>query len=123
MGKTVKEAESLKLPIKAGESVEIKLLDDKVAVTRVTNIISAIYQNSYLYITFETKNSIYKDIPVKANYQEDFYDGQVIKSGELITTSDGEYLTISNIVEINNKGIILTTEEDTQTMIGEIELG
>lgn len=120
--KTEKEALNLRLPIKAGEGVEIKLMDGKTAVAKPIKIVSAIYQNAYLYVTFETKNSIYKDVPVQANPKSSFYDGQILAEGEYITTQNGDYLTISHIVEINNKGIIVKVEENKQMMHGEIEL-
>jgi hypothetical protein len=101
----VKTALGIQLPVIAGEQAVITLENGQQAVTSVKSINAVSYNQGYIFITIETKNSLYQNIPVQVNPDKDFFDGQIIKSGENVTTGFGTSICVSSIIEVNSKGI------------------
>jgi hypothetical protein len=101
----IKKALEIELPVKAGEKAVITLESGQKAVTSVRAINSVSYNQGYIFITIETKNSIYQNIPVMVNPGSTFYDGQIITAGEEVSTGFGSDIRISTITEVNSDGI------------------
>lgn len=114
-----KQGKELKLPIRTGEKVRFVNLNGDTCETVVRYIDSVIYSDRVLYVSFFTKNSFYKNLPVKVAKRNTFYDGQVIKPGEVVRLENGEYETVKGIYEINSGGIIIVNSKN-EKMIGDV---
>lgn len=113
-----KTALGIELPVSVGRKTVIVLPDGKKAVTFPKMINSISYNEGYIFITFTTKNSLYRDIPIRIMPQYGYYNGQFIAPGYGVMNGQGEVVTVNEIVEINNSGIIINT--DRGGMMGQI---
>jgi hypothetical protein len=112
VAEVMKHGRKIILPIRLGEPVYFINENGETckSVPRIIN--KVVYNEGYLYITFTTKNSIYEDLPVKVVPSKTFFNGQILKSGEVIPLDDDSFNTIKNIYEVNSKGIIITTDDN-----------
>lgn len=103
--KNIKKALGIELPISINSEAVITLITGQRATTFVKNILRVSYNESYIFITIETKNSIYQDIPIPVQPQDNFFDGQIIEKGKRVATNDGYYLDVAEIIEVSESGI------------------
>lgn len=113
--KTEKTANGMRLPIRTGQKVKIILPDGRPAETTCRNILQISYNQGYIFVTFETGNSIYKDVPVAVEKKDWFFDGQYILRGQEVIMEDGNYAVVDSIFEINENGIIVITNRGNLT--------
>lgn len=112
----VKQALSIQLPVIKGERVELTLATNERARTSVVTILRVSYNQGYIFITIESKNSIYKDIPVPVNPSRDFIDGQIIEPGQSVTTSFGTTVMVAEITQVTTDGVRITDNTGKEYM-------
>ena len=115
----LKKALAIELPVKANSNGIITLMTNQKAQTSIKKIVSIGYNEGYIFITIETKNSIYKDIPMPVSIQNTFFNGQIIEPGATVMTCDGRCITVSSILEITENGIKIL-DNNNQSYTGSI---
>ena len=101
----LKKASSIQLPIIKDKRVELRLETQERAQTSVVSIQRVIYNQGYLFVTIQTKNSIYQDIPIPVIPSSNFYDGQTIQRGASVSSSFGTSLVVGDITQVTPDGI------------------
>lgn len=102
---TDKKASSIQLPIIKDKRVELRLETQERAQTSVVSIQRVIYNQGYIFVTIQTKNSIYQDIPIPVIPSSNFYDGQTIQRGASVSSSFGTSLVVGDITQVTPDGI------------------
>lgn len=101
----IKKASSIQLPIIKDKRVELRLETQERAQTSVVSIQRVIYNQGYIFVTIQTKNSIYQDIPIPVISSSNFYDGQTIQRGASVSSSFGTSLVVGDITQVTPDGI------------------
>lgn len=101
----IKKASSIQLPIIKDKRVELRLETQERAQTSVVSIQRVIYNQGYIFVTIQTKNSIYQDIPIPVIPSSIFYDGQTIQRGASVSSSFGTSLVVGDITQVTPDGI------------------
>lgn len=101
----IKKASSIQLPIIKDKRVELRLETQERAQTSVVSIQRVIYNQGYIFVTIQTKNSIYQDIQIPVIPSSNFYDGQTIQRGASVSSSFGTSLVVGDITQVTPDGI------------------
>jgi len=100
-----KKALSINIPISVGGPAVVTLMSNQKAQTMVKNILRVGYNEGFLFVTIETNNSVYKDIPIPVFAQSNFMNGQIIEAGSNVPVNNGGYITVLKILNITERGI------------------
>lgn len=108
INKIEKTALELYLPIKKGTKALFKQTDGQKAQSNVRKIKRLIYgkTSNCMFVTFETKNSIYKDVPFKIEDSPNYYDGWYIEQG-MTVPSTTENIVVGEVIEITEDTVII----------------
>lgn len=105
-----KTAECVNLPITINKraTISISSKDGIIASTgKIAKIIMIQFYNGYIYVTFQTHNSIYKNVPLYLWAEESrMFEGEYIRPGDPVMTDNG-YITVNSIEKIDTNGIII----------------
>lgn len=107
MAKTRKTATELKLPIRIGEKVRFKNEQGQLCESIPTSIDSITINNDRMQLTFSTKNSIYTNIEISTETTGIY---QSLMPGSEISLGGNDYQKIATIYEVNEKGIIVASD-------------
>lgn len=105
--KTRKKATELKLPIRIGEKVRFRNEQGQLCETVPTSIDSITINNDRMQLTFSTKNSIYADIEIPTEMTGIY---QSLKPGSEISLGGNDYQKIATIYEVNERGVIVASD-------------
>ena len=105
-----KTAECVNLPITINKraTISISSKDGIIASTgKIEKIIMIQFYKGYIYVTFQTHNSIYKNVPLYL-WAEDsrMFEGEYIRPRDPVMTDNG-YVTVNSIEKIDTNGIII----------------
>ncbi len=106
----VKQLTGLQLPIIPGGEAIIYLADGSKARTYPKKINDIFYDKEQLWITFTTLNSVYTGVVDVINPSKELYNGQLIKRGATVVSSEGGRETIDDIVWVKKDGIQVRTK-------------
>lgn len=106
--KTIKTAMCLDLPAKKGDKVIFTQTDGEKAKSMIRKIVRIIYGKTSrcMFVTFETKNSVYENVPFTVKDSVNYYDGWYIEKGVTVSTSQESFI-INEIEEITENQIIV----------------
>jgi len=115
----IKKALAIDLPVSVNKKAVITLMSNQKAQTYIKRILCVSYNEGYIFLTVETKNSIYKDIPVPVYIQNTFFNGQIIQQGYNVTTSDGSLVPVAMITDVTKEGIHII-DANNQSYFGSV---
>lgn len=109
--KTEKTAIGIDLPIISGDRPTITLSDGRKAKSSVCEIASLAFRDNMLFVTIETKNSIYRDIPTGIYIPDEELNNQTLSAGIRVLTENGSSVRVSRIEKLENGGVYIEDEE------------
>lgn len=111
-----KRGRELYLPIRINEKVKFVNEAGQTCETIPRSIVRAYLGNDILYVSFLTKNSYYENVPVRVEKTGIIQD---LKAGAEVCMGGEEMAHITDIYEINDKGILARTT-DKKWIFGEL---
>ena len=120
--KPVKILKTIKLPVTTNDKAEFCLEDGNWAASRPIEIESVVYNKGYIFVTFQTKNTIYKNAPIRvtSDYSE-INDGWIMEKGSNFFNEFGRPFTIAKILRVTDKGVTVMDDKGV-LLLAKIEL-
>ncbi len=109
--KVEKPAISANLPIRINQPVILGLPDGKTAKAHCKRILEVGCANNICYVTIESSNSIYKNIPLNVFISNPIMNGQVLRAGDYVKNGEDSAIRVVEIAEVNGMEIIVKDEE------------
>lgn len=116
-----KSIRKISLPIIEGKQTTVMFEDGQTAYLFVKSITQVYYNQGFMFISLESKDVSYSNIPVRVTASLQLNDGQVFYKGQYVRTQFNTSVQISSIPEINKDGIRIW-DNNGQEYLGKVSM-